>query len=756
MGTFLLFILLLINLASQTIPIHAGKLSSEEWQTLNGEHPMVIARGGFTGIFPDSSPYAYQFAMSTSLPDLALYCDLQLSKDGEAICQTELKLDNTTNIAVVFPKRGNTYKVNGKDIEGWFAVDFTSTELFTNVSMVQGLISRPTLFDNFLPFFGVEDVIGLKPAHIWLNVQYDMFYTQHKLNMASFILTTSRRTAISYVSSPEIGFLKSLSGKINKVKTKLIFRFLDKDLVEPTTKQSYGSILEDLSSIKPFVSGILVPKNYIWPVSAGRYLEAPTSLVTDAHKLGLEVYACGFANDVTTSYNYTYDPTAEYLQFIDNSVQFSVDGFLTDFPPTASEAIGCLAHTKKNNKTGKALIISHNGASGVFPGCTDLAYQQAIDDGADIIDCSVQMSKDGVAFCFDTPDLATDSNVMTSFISRASMVPEIQPQKGIFSFDLTWSEIQSLKPQLISSTANYGLVRNPENNGKGKFLTLNEFLEMAKAKAVSGILVNIENAAYLASNKGFSITDAVAKALRNATFDKQVTQQVLIQSDDSAVLTEFKKVPTYKRVLYIKDVTSGAPKSTAEQIKKFADAVNLQRSSVVHTTDFFTTSYSHIVKDLKAANISVYVSVLRNEYTVIAIDFFSDPIMEIATYVSNTIGVDGIVTEYPATATAYMRSPCSIPENENLSYNILPASAGNLLELAPPEVLPPAEAPVPPLEAADVIDPPLPQVAVVASKKAPAPAPAGASTKSSQPANTVNLGLGLVAIMVLCLLSLSY
>ena len=70
------------------------------------------------------------------------------------------------------------------------------------------------------------------------------------------------------------------------------------------------------------------------------YLEPSTSLVKDAHALGLEVYASGFANDdPCMSYNYSYDPSAEILQYIDNS-DFSVDGVLTDNPPTASGAIG--------------------------------------------------------------------------------------------------------------------------------------------------------------------------------------------------------------------------------------------------------------------------------------------------------------------------------------------------------------------------------------------------------------------------------
>lgn len=134
------------------------------------------------------------------------------------------------------------------------------------------------------------------------------------------------------LSSPEIGFLKTMGGKVNRVKTKLVFEFLGPDETEPTTKQKYGALLKNLGMIKSLAAGILVPKEFIYPVTPKNYLEAPTTLVADAHKQGLEVYAKGFSNDVQIPYNYSMDPTAEIQQFVDNS-QFSVDGVVTDFPP---------------------------------------------------------------------------------------------------------------------------------------------------------------------------------------------------------------------------------------------------------------------------------------------------------------------------------------------------------------------------------------------------------------------------------------
>ncbi|PKU70140.1 putative glycerophosphoryl diester phosphodiesterase 2 [Dendrobium catenatum] len=259
----------------------------------------------------------------------------------------------------------------------------------------------------------------------------------------------------------------------------------------------------------------------------------------------------------------------------------------------------------------------------------------------------------------------------------------------------------------------------------GKILTLSEFLSFAKNSSVPGVLINIKNAPYLASKKGLSIVDAVSTALVNASYDKDKTKRVLIQSDDSSVLSAFKKKNTfYEYVLLIPEQVGDAPKPTVDEIKQFANAINVIRSSLMAYDGAFISHYTDITTEMHKSNISVYVSVLRNEFTTIAYDFFSDPIVEIATFVGG-IGVDGLITEFPATARAYLRTPCS-NLNAKLSYTILPAEAGGLAGLAAPEALPPAQSPEPPLRPVDVVDPPLPDVANLAN-------PAQAQTPGSEP-----------------------
>nr|CAB3449129.1 unnamed protein product [Digitaria exilis] len=748
-----MFLILLLLHGANAAPIAPA---GPKWQTLSGRPPQVVARGGFSGLFPDASQFAYQFALSTSLPDVVLFCDLQFSSDKTGFCKTGLTLDNSTTVSEIFPKMERTYKVHGEDVHGWFSLDFTADQLIQNVTLIQNIFSRPSTFDGSMGMYTLDDIVELHPPQIWLNVEYNSFFLEHKLSTEEYILTLPKEYSLTYISSTEVDFLKSLGAKLKKSKTKLIFRFLNDDVVEPSTKKTYGELAKDLKSIKDFAAGILVPKTYIWPLKKDQYLAPSTSLVKDAHALGLEVYASGFANDISTSYNYSYDPGAEYLQFIDNP-DFSVDGVLTDFPPTASGAVACLAHSKGSplpppGKDTRPLIITHSGASGVFAGSTDLAYQQAIKDAADIIDCSVQMTKDGVAFCMHSADLTSSTTAGTAFVSKSSTVHEIQNKSGIFAFDLSWSEVQTLKPaDLYSPFAQAGLKRNPAAKNAGKFMTLPQFLDMAKASNVSGILIEVEHASYLAK-RGLGVVDAVTSALTKAGYDKETKQQVYIQSDDSSVLSAFKKFTTFKRVLSIEIQFSGASKPSLDDIKKYADGVRMHRSSLAQISGYFMTHFTDAVSSLQAANLTVFIGVLKNEFMNLGFDYFADPTVEIATY-SSALMADGLVTDYPATAATFFRSPCS-DMSLNLSYSILPAQPGALVNLAAPGALAPAAGPAPVLEPKDVVDPPLPPVKAVITADTPATAPAADNTSSAAGSNAGNnlLGAGIVALLSLSFL----
>lgn len=83
-----------------------------------------------------------------------------------------------------------------------------------------------------------------------------------------------------------------------------------------------------------------------------------------------------------------------------------------------------------------------------------------------------------------------------------------------------------------------------------------------------------QDVAYVASNKGLDIVGDVTTALRKLPLTRNP-----IQSDDTSVLSKFKKIPSYKRVLFIQDKIDNIPKQTLEEIKKYTEAVNLPKNS---------------------------------------------------------------------------------------------------------------------------------------------------------------------------------
>ncbi|KAG2281033.1 hypothetical protein Bca52824_052253 [Brassica carinata] len=692
-STVLLSSVVLIQLFAAQID---AKRSKSPWQTLSGDAPLVIARGGFSGLFPDSSIDAYNNAMQTSVAGAVLWCDVQLTKDGHGICFPDLKLNNASNIGYVYPNRQKSYPVNGVTIQGWFTIDFALRDL-KNVSLIRGIFSRLEKFDGIYAILTVQDVsVQIKPESFWLNVQHDAFYAQHNLSISSFLISASRTVSIDYISSPEVNFFRKIARRFGRKGPSLVFQFLGKEEFEPTTKRTYGSILSNLAHVKKFASGILVPKSYIYPLDDKPYLLPPTSLVHDAHKAGLQLYVSGFANDANIAYNYSFDPVSEYLSFVDNG-HFSVDGVLSDFPITASASIVDF------------LVISKNGASGDYPGCTDLAYEKAIQYGADVIDCSVQMSSEGTPFCSSSIDLTQSTMVIQSpFRNGSTIIPEISSDPGIYTFSLTWPEIQSLTPAIMNPYRLYNMFRNPNEKNSGRIISLSEFLNLAKnSTSLSSVLISLEVRCSVPEREaGLDVVKAVLETLTETGYSNgTITTKVMIQSTHSSVLVDFKKQSKYETVYKIEKNIGDISDSAIEDIKKFANAVVLRKSSVFPVADSFVTGQTNVVERLQKSKLLVYVELFHNEFVSQPYDFFCDATVEINTYITGA-GLNGTITEFPLTAARYKRNQC-LGRKQTPSY-MSPLKPGGLLSIVNPKSLPPAEPPYLVFTADDVTESPQP------------------------------------------------
>lgn len=115
----------------------------------------MIAKGGFSGVFPDSCQDAYSFAMDASMPGTAMWCDVQLTKDGVGVCLRDINMMNCTTVnGQTYPgrKRKRTYVIDGVHKTGWFVSDFTIAELRSAVHREYSTQYMPLAHCNAKPF----------------------------------------------------------------------------------------------------------------------------------------------------------------------------------------------------------------------------------------------------------------------------------------------------------------------------------------------------------------------------------------------------------------------------------------------------------------------------------------------------------------------------------------------------------------------------------------------------------------------------
>ncbi|KAJ4909878.1 Glycerophosphodiester phosphodiesterase GDPDL3 [Raphanus sativus] len=279
--------------------------------------------------------------------------------------------------------------------------------------------------------------------------------------------------------------------------------------------------------------------------------------------------------------------------------------------------------------------------------------------------------------------------------NRSTIIPDLSSDPGIYTFRLTWSEIQSL--------------------------TL-----------------------YLRETQGLDVVKAVLDTLRETGYSNgTTTTKVMIQSRHSSVLVDLKMKSNYDTVYKIEEEIRDISDSAIEDIKKFANAVVITKTSVFPYPDYFVTGQTNVVERLQKSNLPVYVELFQNEFVSQPYDFLADATVEINNYITGA-GTNGTITEFPFTAARYRRNQC-LGRKETPSY-MSPIQPGNLLSLLNPKSLPPAEAPNPVFTADNITESPQPP----ATEKSPTSSTtAQAHRPSGQTRLTLSLRLSVFASLLL-------
>ncbi len=285
-------------------------------------------------------------------------------------------------------------------------------------------------------------------------------------------------------------------------------------------------------------------------------------------------------------------------------------------------------------------IVAHRGASGYLPEHTLAAFQLALDQGADILEPDLMVSRDGVLIVRHDPYLSTGSDVADrpEFAARRR---ELMGQEDWWVIDFTAEELQSLNARQVFAD------RPQEYNDRYPLITFGDFLDfVAEAEARCDCEIPVEPEIKLPAEHAAMGLDPLPILIAELEARGLNTEDslVIIQSFDAPFLERLRPLtPLPLAMLHYGDAPGGDMNGyTLEQIAEFADAIGPYKGLLLNA-DGSSTGY---VERAHALGLVVHAWTHRDDRPSVLDDGDTDDELR-ALF---ALGIDGIFTDFPDTA----------------------------------------------------------------------------------------------------------
>lgn len=321
------------------------------------ESPLVLGHRGACGHRPEHTLASYELAIEMGADYIEP--DLVMTKDGVLMARHENEISGTTDAALKFPDRKTTKNVDGETITGWFIEDFTLKEVKT-LKAKERLEFRDHSNDGKFEVPTFKEVLALvkkqkRKVGIYPETKHPTYFQSIGLPLEEALVKElkahglNKKNSLVFIQSFEMANLK----KLKKLTSLPLIYLIDDpekkpfDHVASGDQRTYLDMVQPkaLKEISETVYGIGPYKRYIIPANDKGEMLPATTLIQDAHAVGLKVHPYTFRNEAQYLLkNYAGDPQKEYLQFF----ELGVDGVFSDFPDQAVLARKTFLQNKKS------------------------------------------------------------------------------------------------------------------------------------------------------------------------------------------------------------------------------------------------------------------------------------------------------------------------------------------------------------------------------------------------------------------------
>ena len=290
--------------------------------------PLVIAHRGASGHRPEHTIEGYTLAIDMGAD--VIEPDLVSTKDGALIARHENEIGSTTDVATKFASRKTTKTIDGMSVTGWFTEDFTLAEIKT-LRANERLAFRSHDFDGKFQIPTFDEVLDLAAAKsratgrtigVYPETKHPTYFRSINLGIEEPMLAVLKKRGYDKKDSPV--FIQSFEASSLQRMRPLTGARLVMLVSSPATVTA-----AKLAEMRAFADGVGAEKRLVLPVGPDGNVQAPTSLVKDAHAAGLFVHIWTLRKEAQfLPKNYGGDMGAEARQF----AELGVDGIFSDFP----------------------------------------------------------------------------------------------------------------------------------------------------------------------------------------------------------------------------------------------------------------------------------------------------------------------------------------------------------------------------------------------------------------------------------------
>lgn len=305
----------------------------------------IISHRGASGHRPEHTLASYELGARHGGDFIEM--DLVATKDGHLICRHEQEIGETTDAAdhPEFADRRTTRTIDGREVTGFFAQDFTLEEIRTlrAVERLRDVRAANTAMDGVYGIPTLEEVIDLalelteelgRPIGIYPETKHPAYHVSQDLDLEPVLIAALSKAGLTGPEPRVPVFLQSFEAeslrKLAETELPLVY------LMGTQEHWLHYTTPDGLAEVASFAHAIGPAKPLVIPTNEDGSLGEPTDLVANAHEAGLLVHPYTFRSEnhfLPADLRSDGEPSdygsfaAEYEAFF----EAGVDGVFTDF-----------------------------------------------------------------------------------------------------------------------------------------------------------------------------------------------------------------------------------------------------------------------------------------------------------------------------------------------------------------------------------------------------------------------------------------